>query len=119
METETRIKALAKYLDCDIEDIEPTKYSEKTLEVGHGQYPDEYLVVTDEEADEEWEERLNSYLEECVLPELDKSLRFYFDDEKWKRDARMDGRGHSISGYDGCENDIEIDGETIYIFRLN
>ena len=40
METETSIKALAKYLDCDIEDVKPTKYDEKTLEVGNGKYPD-------------------------------------------------------------------------------
>ena len=31
----------------------------------------------------------------------------------------VDGRGHIISSYDGIENEIEIDGITYYIYRLN
>lgn len=30
-----------------------------------------------------------------------------------------DGRGHSLAGYDGVENEIDIDGETFYIYRTN
>lgn len=115
METETRIEALAKYLGCGIDDLSVSSYDEQAIQYGE----QEYLVVGDAEADIIWDERLDSYLDECVLPDLPGDLKFYFDDEKWKRDARIDGRGHSISSYDGCENDIEIDGETIYIFRLN
>jgi len=43
----------------------------------------------------------------------------YFDDEKWKRDARIDGRAHSLSRYDGNEDDQEINGVTYYIYRTN
>lgn len=46
-------------------------------------------------------------------------MRFYFDDEKWKQDARYDGRGHSLSHYDGEENYEEVDRETYYIYRQN
>ncbi|MGL5188249.1 MAG: hypothetical protein ACRC7S_01165, partial [Cetobacterium sp.] len=31
----------------------------------------------------------------------------------------MDGRGHIISGYDGMEHEVCIDGETLYIYRTN
>ena len=88
---------------------------------------DDYYVLTDEEADEKWEESLDSYIEECITPEIDKlsegagNLAYYvtFDEEKWKRDARMDGRGHSLASYDGHENEENVEGITFYIYRLN
>lgn len=115
METETRIKALAKYLECKVNDLNESSYDEQVIECGK----QEYLVVDEQEADDVWEQRLESYIEECIRAQLPEHLRSYFDSDSWKEDARMDGRGHSISSYDGCENDIEIDGETIYIFRIN
>lgn len=36
-----------------------------------------------------------------------------------KAAIRADGRGHFLSGYDGEENEQEVDGETFYIYRLN
>ena len=75
--------------------------------------------MTDEEAEERWEEELDSYLKECIYPNLPEDLQFYFDDEKWKLDARLDGRGHSIARYDGEENEETIDGTTFYIYRQN
>ena len=45
--------------------------------------------------------------------------RNYFDEEAWKSDARMDGRGHIISRYDGCENEEKVNGTWYYIFRQN
>ncbi len=89
-------------------------------------YSIDYMVLTDSEADEKWDESLDSYIEECIQPEIDKleglgDLQYYitFDEEKWKRDARMDGRGHSLSSYDGNENEETIEGETFYIYRTN
>ena len=76
----------------------------------------EFAVGTEEEADEAWEESLDSYLEECVLPELPEALSSYFDEESWKRDARFDGRGHSLSGYDSNEVEFSCD---LVAFRLN
>lgn len=88
---------------------------------------DDYWVLTDEEADEKWEESLDSYIEECITPEIDKlsegagNLSYYitFDEDMWKRDARMDGRGHSLSSYDGHEYEETVQGQTFYIYRLN
>ncbi len=87
----------------------------------------DYLVLTDEEADEKWDESLDSYIADCIMPEFEKveeslgstANYFKFDEEMWKRDAKMDGRGHSLSGYDGNENEEEVGGETFYIYRLN
>jgi hypothetical protein len=82
----------------------------------------EYMLLTDDEADIKWKECLESYLEECVLAELPETAQMYFDRDRWMDDAKVDGRGHSISSYDGCEHEetvtvceccpcCEIDGE--------
>ena len=59
----------------------------------------------EEEADTAWDESLDSYLDDCILPELPEEVQRYFDREAWKRDARMDGRGHCLNSYDGSEED--------------
>ena len=41
------------------------------------------------------------------------------DEEKWKNDARHDGRGHCLSSYDGHEHEVKVDGEWFYIYRVN
>jgi len=116
METKTRIKALAKHLDCRKKEITVSQYDDTILEY----YNEEYLVVTDDEADDLWEQDLDSYLEDCIYPELTGNLKNYFDDEAWKSDARLDGRGHSLNRYDGSEYEIDLEGEeTLYIYRVN
>jgi len=77
----------------------------------------QYLVVTDEEADERWEEALENYIDECM--EIPESMERYFDREAWKSDAKMDGRAHSLASYDGDESHVEIDGVLFYIYRTN
>jgi hypothetical protein len=79
----------------------------------------DWKVYTDTEADDAWEESLDSYLDDCILPALPKALQCYFDRESWKSDARMDGRGHSLSGYDGNECEQEVNGTTYYLYRQN
>lgn len=109
-----RIKALATYLGCDAEEISEG-YDDMTFEHDSA----EYRVMTDEEADQAWEESLDNYLDECVMPELHGTLANYFDRDAWKRDAKFDGRGHSLSSYDGDEHEVKIDGTWYYIYRTN
>lgn len=111
---EPKILALAAHLSVD-----PSTITEE-----HGdtytcsEEPGEYRVMTDSEADQAWDESLENYIDECILPEVPESFRNYFDHEAWKRDARFDGRGHSLSSYDGCEYEEQIDGEWYYIYRV-
>lgn len=111
-------QALIQFLNLDKEDAEyviESGYDDNIFEY----CGNEYEVLTDEEADERWEEELDQYLEEYVYAELPEDVRCYFDYEEWKRDARLDGRGHSIARYDGEENEETVDGETFYIYRQN
>ncbi len=61
----------------------------------------EYRVLTDDEADDAFNEYLEQLLdEEGMVPGADSP---YFDREAWKTDAGMDGRGPSLACYDGDE----------------
>ena len=81
-------------------------------------YNEEYLVLTDSEADDMEDQQLDNYIDECIMPEIPEHLQNYFDDEAWKRDARMDGRGHIISTYDGCEYEEKVNDTWYYIYRV-
>lgn len=107
--------ALLKHLGREALEFETSSYDDCLFENGD----QEYLVLTDDEANDRWEESLDNYLEECVYPELPENMVNYFDDDKWKHDARFDGRGHSLSHYDGAEHEYNIDGEWIFIYRIN
>lgn len=64
---------------------------------------DDLLILTDSEADDREEEELDSYIDDCIIPELPECYQNYFDYDAWKRDAHFDGRGHIIARYDGNE----------------
>ena len=114
-EVDDRTYALMAFND----DYDPSNYEEgynvETIEYGKK----EYLVVTDSEADDLWEEDLDNYIEECVLCELPERYQMYFDNEAFKRDCRYDGRAHSLARYDGNEYEERVNGTTYYIYRQN
>jgi hypothetical protein len=114
MTLEERIEALADHLELTGDEWNDITegYDETHLEYGN----QGYLVVTDNEANEIWEEYLESYFDDCIMPELSEFAARYFSLEAWKRDARHDGRGHCLSPYDGCEHD-GING--LFIYRTN
>ena len=78
----------------------------------------EYRVFDEEGADAAWEEELDNYLDECVYPGLTEFARLYFNWALWKHDARIDGRGHWLSSYDGIENLRVVNGTTYFLYRI-
>ena len=101
------IKEVTDELDNIVEGYNKTMFS---------YHNEDYYVLTDSEADDMEDQQLDNYIEECL--EIPDDIRPYFDEEKWKRDARMDGRGHIISSYDGCEYEETVEGTTYYIYRV-
>jgi len=75
----------------------------------------DYLAGTDSEMNTLWDEDLENYLDDCLLP----GMQCYFDRERWKDDARINGRAHSLASYDGNEHWINFDGEDYYFYRTN
>ena len=80
---------------------------------------EDYLVLTDEEADEAVEAAAQNYLEEVIYPELTDTSRRYFDDESFIEDYKQDGKGHILSCYDGEESYVTINSTDYYIYRRN
>ena len=115
---ENKILALASFLELthiETKEIENVDYDTNTFKFNEK----EYLVLTDDEANDLWDEYLDNYLEDCIYPDLPEKLKHYFDSDMWKRDAKMDGRGHSLSGYDGEEHSVTISNEEFFIYRTN
>jgi hypothetical protein len=78
----------------------------------------DYLAGTDEEMNEAWDEELENYIDECILPDLkNESLNRYFDREAWKDDARHDGRAHALNRWDGGEEEASINNTYYYAYR--
>jgi len=114
-----RIIALMKHLDITPEeaynDIEESRYGNNNYKYGN----QEYLVLTDSEADNLLDECLDNYINECIISQLPKAYQNYFDSESWKHDAKNDSRGYSLASYNGREYEEEVDGTTYYIYRKN
>jgi hypothetical protein len=115
--TDERIIALVQHLGLDkkgAESINISSYNDNILEYGD----QEYYVMDDDEADREYERQLDDYIDESILPEIPEAYRQYFDSEKWKDDARIDGsRGQMLNSWDGNEHEEEVNGTDYYIYR--
>ena len=152
METTTKdlkVLALAEFLEVGQDEIVTDSYDEDLLNYGS----QEYLVLTDEEADKRAEEDIKNSLwafnpefiirhcknydemdcyefesavnslkkaQESECENLNGLVYALIDDmEDFVEDAIIaDGRGHFISYYDGYENEVNIEGETYYIYRM-
>lgn len=137
----------AKVLGCDVEELTKEKYDNYGLSV-FSAYGMEYAVGTDEEADEAVKENIKSSLwafnasfilehsKAKYSSELEKSLKemqvklcegcndlveaLIEDMDKFVDNAvSADGRGRFLSTYDSEEEEITIDNETFYAYRLN
>lgn len=137
---DARVAALVKHLDCEADDI--TEENDNRFTVGR----EEYLVLTDEEADAEvktrirdsaWAFNTDFIMGHTKLPnEAEEMVRFFqtekcegandtilalltdFDD--FCEDAVCaDGRGHFLAGYDAEENEEKIGDVYYYIYRTN
>ena len=80
---------------------------------------EEYWVLTDDEADEKAELEAQYYLEDA-LSQIPHHLQQYFDDDKYINDYISDGRGYLLDTYNGSEDSITLDNDSVfYIYRRN
>jgi hypothetical protein len=111
-------KAIVLYAVCeDWEgggdlDIEVSKYDDCMFTVGKR----DYLVLDEDERESRWDYCLESCLDDGCVDGADSP---YFDREAWKRDARMDGAGHTLNPYDGNEHEYSVGKEWYYVYRTN
>ena len=142
---QTRITALRTFLDGQTADREPledrNREAEELIDDG------DYLVLTDDEADEAvrdyildtaWAFRYEFLCAHSeAIAEMDKKsyedmagklcesfnkavLAMIPDKDHFIKDAILaDGRGHFLAGYDGDENEIKVNGVYYFIYRVN
>jgi hypothetical protein len=112
---EERIEALAIHLeDPSDEFFERCSGGDRDEEVSvDGQ---DYLVCTEDEIEQLWDDALDSYIDDGAV-EIPDYLEAYFDREAWKKDARHDGAGHALASYDHKEHEVEVEGVHYHIFR--
>ena len=80
---------------------------------------EEYWVLTDDEADEKAELEAQYYLENA-LSQIPSDLQQYFDDDKYISDRISNGRGYLLDIYNGSEDSITLDNDSVfYIYRRN
>lgn len=132
-----RITALADFLACDREELDESRYGENTFDYGR----QEYLVLTDDEADDRAKEDITEslwafnaswivdYLPNGVTEEVIETLQPQCEDanpailsmigdrigELVEDAIAVDGRGHFMNTYDGEEHEA---GE-YFIYRIN
>ena len=76
----------------------------------------EWLVLTDREADEMCTDYADTYTEDA-LREIPGHLQEYFDESKYIEDLLDNGRGELLSSYDGVEHEQEVNGTTYYLYK--
>ena len=80
---------------------------------------EDYLVLTDEEADVQAEQYAHEFAEEAQQ-EIPPHLQQYFDIDKCIDDYISNDRGQLLNHYDGSEDSITLDnGSVFYIYRRN
>lgn len=142
--TDPKILVLAKYLGEPPDEIEEASYGEHTYK--HGRQ--EFLVMTDEEADEAAAEQVQQSLwafnadfisshtrnglNAAATKALQKAQRELCEDandlvaamiedmDHFIEDAlKADGRGHFLAGYDSEEREESFAGTMYFIYRTN
>jgi len=137
-----RIFALCSHLECESDDLDVARYDETLIENGN----QEYLVLTEDEADQRAEDYIRdslwafnadficNYMPDGIGPDEVNTLRgdkcedvnpafvaLVGDNmDSLIEDAiSSDGRGHFLNTYDGEEYEVNV-GETLYfIYRVN
>jgi hypothetical protein len=116
----SRLKALAKFLELDSGDkacISTSAYDPCVLQFDGAKY----LVLTDEEAEQRFDEAIRDFIEDCFestlfeLMEIPKNIRDYFDEERFIHDVKANGRGPYLSS-DGRENKVLLDDKYYFIY---
>lgn len=103
-EEDEKVFALMEHLGCNWDDAESDYDSQA------------YSVLTDSEADKALDNRLEEYIDDCVLSNIDQAYHSYFDRDAWKSD-NSGYRGEWLNTWNGCEDEETINGTTYYIYK--
>ena len=106
---ETSCRILALRIHRDDWTVPVTVYRETELTLGNK----EFLVLNPHEADNKLDKELERLSDELPLD----GLRGYFNEEAWKADLALEGRGRWLASYDHLEQQQEVVPGTYFIYR--
>ena len=110
--------ALAQHLSVDESEIvekEPESYG---VYIRYTYLDEEYLVLTNEEADKEFTERCRDFVND--VSRLPDSMQTHFNYEAFAEEVlTTNGRGFMLSQYNNEEHDEEVEGNIFYIYRID
>ena len=107
------VHALCLMLESRIKDVKTIEEEDNRITV----CGIEYLCGDDEEMDEEYEEYLVNYIDDCVLCDIPQIYRKYFDTDKFIADCSYDGRGNELNLWDSSELEYTLNDTTYYAYR--
>ena len=143
MQESMKIRAFADFQGIDHEDAKSKQIVGESDRFTDGSA--EWLVLTDEEADEQakayiadslWAFNSSFIREQAGLPYeaeemiagfceakcegANETIAVLIDLDSFTEAAiSSDGRGHFLSSYDGDEHEVDVFGNTVYIYRLH
>lgn len=82
----------------------------------------EYWVINSDDVDDAFRAYQNDYIDEFIIPELEKVSDYLvdaFDYNSYIEDLKVNEGYGILSTYDGNSNEVNLDGEFYYVFRLN
>lgn len=123
------VKALHAEVGGDLSQIEQSRHADNEFSADGG----DWLVLTDDEADERARASCRSFVDECIFGAVEPqnnnnnkntwlrdTVEKYFNTEAFIEDAISDnGRGCQLASYDHEEREREVDGIRYYIYRTN
>jgi len=115
-ETIRRLACLFYEYNFELEIMDDIKVQHNTVYIGN----DEYLILTDEEANEEAKRYILDYLYETLEYKGLEDLFEFIDHDKYAEHIiNNESRGRWISHYDGIERDVLLNDTWYNIYRIN
>lgn len=120
MDSDERLEAFFKEQNFNEEDEKVfalMEYTGDNWEEAETDYDsDNYKVLTDDEADDLLDKRLDEYIDDNILCTIDSAYHMYFDRDAWKTDNE-DDRGAWLNYRNGSEEEETINETTYYIYQ--
>lgn len=110
--------ALAQHLDLTLRELlidNELEVDADDITFTYGR--NEYKVMTDDEAEDAFDEYLEQFLAEIVYPEIPECYHIYFDEKSWKEDEKVNQSRGRLAWSDDNEHEKYVNKSWYYIYR--
>jgi hypothetical protein len=115
-EYDDRIIALGIHLSFRMSEIDDIEYE---YDCNYSAQGDDYFCGNCLETNDAQMQTTESYVEDCILPDIDENIHQFLDMDRMIEHYSQDGWAHILGSYDGEGYEIKVNGETYHICRTN